>query len=846
MRVPRPRTPAVAALSSLVLLVAPVGAASRVKVVKLSVTNPSDDARPLEPIVLKVADLKAVAPDFSPSSFVVTATDATSVEQDARLAVAAEQPSQADDVDGDGDADEIAFQIALAPKQTRLVTIAYGDYDTLLRLRAPYPARTAAAYAQKYEGLGWESELLAWRVYFDARNAVDLFGKRRPGLQLALYASPDYDYHRESPYGRDVYKNGDALGIGSVVLWHDGAVQHPNHVLDRRWHVLATGPVRSIVAFEYMGWAVGDKKVDVRTRITQWAGERGFDQRVNVGGDPVATVATGLPIKPGLSPIRERHGDVGVLATWGAQVVEPGATGTASLPGQNLGLAVLVAGGEAGGVPERDGLNHLAPVPLHDGDGRWYVMAAWDQEGTERIEGWGAREGYNTSIALSPTGLTSAAAFRAAVGIQARAMASPAVTTVLSTQAAPQTAPLGTLHPARAKTYSEALDLVRQEAERTATKFLPELQREGNELSKEQGSGFFSEADNETGEWKAQKGYFWTGGFWVGTLWRLHEQTGDDRFRQWAEAWNAKLLGREHLQNHDAGFINYYSSVLGYERTKDDKYRQGAVRAAERLKKLYNPQVELISAWGEKGNDTIIDTMMNIQLWWWLSKQSGDPSWRELAKKHANRTLEWFFRPDGSTYQSVHYNPGDNPQTFDGSSVLNVYPNTAKPGELIFRHTHQGRGADTCWSRGAAWAVYGFARAYQETKDKTYLDASRKTAAYMLDHLPEDDVPWYDFQDEGVFVRNKDTSAAAILAEGLLILGDVVPERAAAAEYHKQGARIVQSLIDRYLTPVGAGDKTPPGLLRHGCSTRPRDFGLVYGQYYLLEALMHLTNGKKN
>src|SRR6059058_2221220 len=209
-------------------------AAPRIKVFKLSITNPSDQVRLAEDVVISIAELKRIAPDFKAGDAIVTTSDASTLEEDARTLQTTELPSQADDLDGDNQYDELAFQIDLKPKQTRIVTIAYGETATIQRLRSEYPKRTAAKFTMKFDGLGWESEAAAWRIYFDKRNAIDVWGKRRPGLYLELFGSPEYVYHQESPLWRDIFRIGDALGAGSVAALVDGRTEKVADVAERK------------------------------------------------------------------------------------------------------------------------------------------------------------------------------------------------------------------------------------------------------------------------------------------------------------------------------------------------------------------------------------------------------------------------------------------------------------------------------------------------------------------------------------------------------------------------------------------------------------------------------------
>ena len=247
-------------------------AAPKIKTIKIAVTNPGSVAREAEPIVLSLAELKKLAPELQPTTIVVTVTDAKTIEEDAAILQAEEVPSQIDDLDGNGTADELAFQVKLAAGQTRLVTIAFGDAATMMRLKGEYPARTLAKFATRYEGAGWESERTAWRLYFDKRNAIDLFGKRRPGLYLETFATPGYDYHAELPIGRDIYRNGDALGIGSIAA------------LVGRQGDQGRGRRRSIVARDQHRAGARDHRADL-----QGLEARGRDSRRDAG-QPVHAV----------------------------------------------------------------------------------------------------------------------------------------------------------------------------------------------------------------------------------------------------------------------------------------------------------------------------------------------------------------------------------------------------------------------------------------------------------------------------------------------------------------------------------------------------------------------------
>ncbi len=807
-------------------------AAPHVRVLKLSVANPGPEARVAEGVVVPWSPLRQAAPDLAALGLVVTASDAASLEEDDAVLQTMELPSQVDDLDGDGQPDELAFQLDLGPRQTRIVNVAYGDLATLSRLRSPYPPRVRAAS----RAAAWESELAGWGMALSPCGVTSLRGKRRPGLHLDDFGSPG----QHDPSTGSELVAGDGPGVGSVGVLSGGETALASK---GEWKILADGPVR-VVAELRCGARAGSGAL-LTSRITQWAGERGFEHRLSARTLGGAALVTGLPRRPGeVEIVTGRSEGSLALATW-APVPTPASSDGGEIPGESLGLAVIVPSGNAGAAVGGDTAGHLVPLKLAGSEASWYVTAAWDREGTDTLVGRGnyREAGDGESRLLPPPPRWTREAFAAEVESRRARRERPALVALLSRQGAPQPAPADTRAPAGRKSYSEALSLLQQSALRTAQQWAPVLgaatRTPGLCFG---GAGFLEDGDGATGEWRSRRGHGWTGSFWIGELWTLYERTRRPEFRRWAEQWNGALLGDEAFHNHDVGFLSFYSSAKAHDLTGEPAYREGALRAAARLEQLYNPRTGLVASWEVGGDDTIVDTMMNLQIWWWASRTTGDLRWRELGRQHALRTAEWFVRPDGSTIQSVHYNPGDGRQAFGPPGDKRQVANAAAPGERVFSHTHQGFAADTAWARGQAWGLYGFTAASEETKDAALLATAERIAGFVVDRLPEDGVTWYDLHDEGVHWRNRDTSAAAIFAIALLRLSEATADPARSQRYRAEGERIVQGLIDRYLAPVAAGDPTPPGVLRHGCRTRPHDGRLTYGEYYLLEALSWLVD----
>lgn len=332
--------------------------------------------------------------------------------------------------------------------------------------------------------------------------------------------------------------------------------------------------------------------------------------------------------------------------------------------------------------------------------------------------------------------------------------------------------------------------------------------------------------------------YDWTPGFFPGVLWYLYELTGENNWKEQAEKWTYPLKPIQNFtSNHDIGFMMYCSYGHAERLASQPEYKDILVQSAKSLCTRFNPTIKAIKSWNYReawdGSKwfypVIIDNMMNLELLFYASKVTGDPTYRQVAIDHANTTLENHFRDDYSSYHVVDYDQ--------------------KTGKALHRQTCQGYSDNSTWSRGQAWAIYGYTMVYRETKDPQYLKAAENLAAYFLKHLPKDLIPYWDFNagEPGYTPQGKsyacvyegnprDASAAAIVCSALFELGEFTGKK----KYTNKAVAMLRSLAsEKYRAPLGENANF---LIMHCTGSLPHkseiDAPLTYADYYFLEALV--------
>jgi len=321
----------------------------------------------------------------------------------------------------------------------------------------------------------------------------------------------------------------------------------------------------------------------------------------------------------------------------------------------------------------------------------------------------------------------------------------------------------------------------------------------------------------------------WRSGFFPGSVWYLYELTGDESLLPLAEKYSAGIEEAKTLTwHHDVGFMIYCSFGNGLRLTGNPHYKDVVVEAARSLSTRFRPVAGIIQSWdvdrgwmSERGWEcpVIIDNMMNLELLFEATRLSGDSSFYEIAVSHADRTLAEQFRADGSCYHVIDYSLSD--------------------GSVRNRHTAQGYAHESIWSRGQAWAVYGYVICYRETGEEKYIAQAIKTFEMMKNHpaMPEDLIPYWDMEAPGIPDELRDVSTAACMASALYEMSTM--ELTDSKEYKEYADRLMESMSSpAYRAELGENGHF---LLKHSVGSIPHgaeiDKPLNYADYYFLEAL---------
>ncbi|WP_243075503.1 glycoside hydrolase family 88 protein [Microbacterium sp. SS28] len=324
----------------------------------------------------------------------------------------------------------------------------------------------------------------------------------------------------------------------------------------------------------------------------------------------------------------------------------------------------------------------------------------------------------------------------------------------------------------------------------------------------------------------------WTTSFWPGMQWLAWERTGDPAFRdaglRHAADFARRVRQGEDLETHDLGFLYTLAAVAPWRLLGDEHARSAALLAADHLMKRLLEPAGVIQAWGDLSDPaqrgrTIIDSLMNMPLLTWAHEQTGEERFADAVRRHTTQLRENILRADDSTFHTFYWDPAT--------------------GDPVRGATEQGAFDDSCWARGQAWGVYGFALNYRATDDASLLEAAWRCAEYFLAHLPSDGVPYWDLVYTDGSDAPRDSSAAAIAACGFLELArlDDDPERAHRAQ--AVGEKLVADLIAGY---APAQPEDADALLLHSVYDLPKDVGVdegtLWGDYFYLEALTRIAD----
>ncbi|MDO5396970.1 MAG: glycoside hydrolase family 88 protein [bacterium] len=316
---------------------------------------------------------------------------------------------------------------------------------------------------------------------------------------------------------------------------------------------------------------------------------------------------------------------------------------------------------------------------------------------------------------------------------------------------------------------------------------------------------------------------WWTNGFWPGLMWLMYVGTKNDVYKEVAERSEELLdaaFGEYDTLHHDVGFMWHISSGVNYRLFGGKKSRVRTTIAADILASRYNAAGGFIRSWNDDCTGwVIIDSMMNIPILYWASEEYKDDRFKHIAVNHANKVLKTHIRPDGSVNHIVSLDPSN--------------------GEVVETFGGQGYGVGSSWTRGQAWAIYGFALSYLHTGNQEYLDAAKRVAHYFIANVCDDWLPKVDFRspEEPIIY---DATAGACTACGLLEIAKAVPEN--EKRLYLNAAIKLLKAMDENLCNWSLEEQSilQKGTEAYVCRPQGKEVPIIYGDYYFTEAIYKL------
>jgi len=325
--------------------------------------------------------------------------------------------------------------------------------------------------------------------------------------------------------------------------------------------------------------------------------------------------------------------------------------------------------------------------------------------------------------------------------------------------------------------------------------------------------------------------YWWVSGFYPGSLWYLYEYTGNEIFSNEAHKRTMLLEPlKDHRATHDLGFMLYCSFGNGLRLTGNDVYKQILLTGAESLASRYNPVVKAIKSWDwsdEWQFPVIIDNMMNLEFLMWAAEASGNEKFENIAINHSYTSMNNFYRDDYSSYHVIDFD--------------------TLTGEVIQKFTHQGYSDESAWARGQSWGLYGFTMIYRESGEKDFLELAINIADFLLGHpnLPEDKIPYWDYDAPDIPDTYRDASAGAIMASALLELSTFTEGDKSDKFFNAAEIILANLSSENYMANEGENGNF---ILKHSVGFLPADsevdVPLSYADYYFIEALLRYISIK--